>query len=67
MQRYLAQGPYAVEPVDNAEDIIDSKEYSSKLNKLAVIIALLGGFCALFGVLAIRFYMKSRGYKEGDI
>lgn len=67
MQRYVAKSPYAVESVDNAKDILDSKEYSSRLNKSAIIIALLGGFCALFAVLAIRFYMKSRGYKEDDI
>lgn len=68
MQRYVLDTISVYEPVDIAdEELINSKHYRSNLNKAAIIIALLSALCALFIILSIRLYLKSRGYRDDDL
>lgn len=68
MQRYVTEQVPASKPVDEThEDIMKSKEYRSKLNKAAIIIALLSALCALLIVLSIHLYLRTRGYKNNDL
>ncbi len=68
MQRYVAEETAAYVPEDRTDgDKISSEEYRSNLNKAAIIIALLSALCALFIIVSIRLYLKSRGYKDDDL
>ena len=69
MQRYEPTTDIVVKPESevNTEDLITSEEYRSNLTKAAIVIAVLSGLCALLVVLCIRFFIKSRGYKEDDL
>lgn len=67
MQRYVTEISPVYDNVDVVnEDLINSNQYRSNLNKAAIIIALLSALCVLFIILSIRLYLKSRGYKEDD-
>jgi hypothetical protein len=61
MQRYVTElAPIydSVKEVD--EELMNSKQYRSNLNKAAIIIALLSVLCALFIILSIRLYLKTK-------
>lgn len=65
MQRYEAESALIYNPVDLVDDeILDSNQYRSNLNKVAIIISLLSVLCVLLIILSIRLYMKTRGYKS---
>lgn len=69
LQRYEedeSSSPNKVTDLDQ-EKIMDSKEYRSNLNKAAIVIALLSTLCALFIIISIRLYLKSKGYREDDL
>lgn len=67
MQRYVSETVSVYNPEEIIDsDLIDSKQYKSNLNKLAIVIALLSALCAIFIILSIRLYLKSRGYKDDD-
>ncbi len=69
MQRYEPTTDVVIKPESdvNTEDLITSEEYRANLTKAAIVIAALSGLCALLIVLCIRFFIKSRGYKEDDL
>ncbi len=65
MQRYtsvLTPIPEQTDEID--EETMDSKQYRSKLNIAAIIIALLIALCTAFIILSIRLFMKLKGYGE---
>ncbi|TAH70385.1 MAG: hypothetical protein EWM47_05490 [Anaerolineaceae bacterium] len=65
MQRYIAEPSPSNEPVNDIdEELMDSKQYRANLNIAAIIIALLSALCAVFIILSIRLFMKSRGYGD---
>lgn len=65
MQRYVIEASPAFDAVNNKdEEIMDAKKYRSNLNIAAVIIALLSALCAVFIILSIRLFMKTRGYND---
>lgn len=62
LQRYITKPIPEKEQTDELDkDLIDAKEYQSKLNIAAIIIALLCALCAVFLILCIRLFMKLRG------
>lgn len=69
MQRYVAEiaPEYDQVNVGNDEQLINSNQYRSNLNKAAIIIALLSALCILLIILSIRLYLKARGFKEDDL
>lgn len=69
LQRYVPRTEVNVS-TENATDIeerIRSEEYRTNLTKAAVVIAVLSALCALLIFLCIRFFIKSRGYKEDEL
>ncbi|MDD4112386.1 MAG: cadherin-like beta sandwich domain-containing protein [Herbinix sp.] len=65
MQRYRTILDPITEQIDEIdEELMNSKQYRSKLNIAAIIIALLSALCAVFVILSIRLFMKLKGYGE---
>lgn len=65
MQRYVAEQTSAYMPEEDLDkDILKSEEYRSKLNKTAIIIAVLSIICVLLMLLCIRLYIMTKGYRD---
>lgn len=65
MQRYVSEQTPVESPVNVIDEDMDkTKDYRSSLNKAAIVIALLSALCAIFMIISIRLFIKSRGYKE---
>lgn len=65
MQRYVEETPNS-----HIEETVQSSEregYDKKLNQLSLIIAGLSAFSVLVIIIAIRLFMKNRGYKDEDL
>jgi hypothetical protein len=69
LQRYTPEKGIIV--VDNnvtdPEELISSEKYRSNLTRAAIVIACLSALCALLIVLSIRWFIKSRGYREDEL
>lgn len=62
LQRYT--GLTEASTSNNHANSMGVDEYRNKLNQLSIVIAVLSGLCALLTIGIIKFYLKSRGYKE---
>ncbi|MDF2486000.1 MAG: hypothetical protein K0R46_2168 [Herbinix sp.] len=69
LQRYVPGTDNAVSGAadTNATDLITSVEYRTNLTKAAIVIGILCALCALLIALCIRFFIKSRGFKEDEL
>jgi hypothetical protein len=69
LQRYVPLNENGlVDDTDtNNDNIMQSEEYRSNLNKAAVVIAILSILCVLFMVVIIRLLFKLKGYRGDDL
>jgi hypothetical protein len=69
MQRYVPGTDIVVSGAEETDspDLMTAKEYQTNLTKAAIVIAILSALCALLITLCIRFFIKSKGYKEDDL
>lgn len=60
MQRYVDEQSSSNQPEENPDvDAMNAEKYRSKLNKAAIVIAILSAVCILLMVLCIRMFIKS--------
>lgn len=65
MQRYVEETPNSL--IEEAVQSSEKDGYDKKLNQLSLIIAGLSAFSVLVIIIAIRLFMKNRGYKDEDL
>lgn len=69
IQRFITSTPVISDNIDpiKEDDTIIIEKYRNNLNVATIIITILVGFCTILTVLLIRFYMKSKGFKEEEL
>lgn len=69
LQRYVPDSVIINSGTDNSNSLesTQTEEYNANLSRAAVAIALLSALSVLLILIAVRLFMKLKGYKEDDL